>query len=203
MRADNVDERELIAMHAGRYSFAAIRHLVPKLLSNGRWHHVVESAEPGFRGQAGGRARGRLADAARRDWSWGKPASDDAARTGTGDWTANVEVLAESKAWHTGADVALALDPAASSFARQSEYVFEKSNGQRTARDGLLALQGMVDVYPIVSVEDGFAENDWDGFRAQTPLLGDRIQIVGDDLYVTNPRFIRCPTASGWRNTID
>jgi enolase len=91
-----------------------------------------------------------------------------------------------------GGDVALALDPAASSFARQGEYVFEKSNGQRTSRDGLLALyQRMVDVYPIVSIEDGFAEDDWDGFRAQTALLGDRIQIVGDDLYVTNPRFIR------------
>jgi enolase len=91
-----------------------------------------------------------------------------------------------------GDDVALALDPAASSFARQGEYVFEKSKGQRTSRDGLLALyQRMVDIYPIVSIEDGFAEDDWDGFRAQTALVGDRIQIVGDDLYVTNPRFIR------------
>jgi enolase len=91
-----------------------------------------------------------------------------------------------------GSDLALALDPAASSFARQGEYVFEKANGQRTSRDGLLALyQRLVDVYPIVSIEDGFAENDWDGFRAQTARLGDRIQIVGDDLYVTNPRFIR------------
>jgi enolase len=91
-----------------------------------------------------------------------------------------------------GGDVALALDPAASSFARQGEYVFEKSNGQRTSRDGLLALyQRLVDVYPIVLIEDGFAENDWDGFQAQTARLGDRIQIVGDDLYVTNPRFIR------------
>jgi enolase len=91
-----------------------------------------------------------------------------------------------------GADVALALDPAASSFARQGDYVFEKSNGQRTSRDGLLEIyQHMVDAYPVVSIEDGFAENDWDGFRAQTARLGDRIQIVGDDLYVTNPRFIR------------
>jgi enolase len=91
-----------------------------------------------------------------------------------------------------GSDVALALDPAASSFAKQGEYVFEKSDGQKTSRDGMLALyQRMVDAYPIVSIEDGFAENDWDGFRAQTARLGDRIQIVGDDIYVTNPRFIR------------
>jgi enolase len=90
-----------------------------------------------------------------------------------------------------GGDVALALDPAASSFARQGEYVFEKSNGQRTSRDGLLALCQRLGVYPIVLIEDGFAENDWDGLWAQTVRLGDRIQIVNDDLYVTNPRFIR------------
>jgi enolase len=91
-----------------------------------------------------------------------------------------------------GGDVALALDPAASSFAKQGHYVFAKSDGRTMSREELLALyQRMVDVYPIVSIEDGFAEDDWDGFRAQTAVLGDRIQIVGDDLYVTNPRFIR------------
>jgi len=91
-----------------------------------------------------------------------------------------------------GDDVALALDPAASSFASDGRYVFDKSGGRVVSREDLLALYDrMADTYPIVSIEDGFAEDDWEGFRAQTAALGDRIQIVGDDLYVTNPRFIR------------
>jgi enolase len=91
-----------------------------------------------------------------------------------------------------GSDVALALDPAASSFARRGQYLFEKSDGRLLSREELLSLyRRLVDVYPIISIEDGFAEDDWEGFRAHTAMLGDRIQIVGDDLYVTNPRFIR------------
>lgn len=91
-----------------------------------------------------------------------------------------------------GADVALALDPAASSFAADGRYVFDKSDGRVVSREDLLVLyERMVDTYPIASIEDGFAEDDWEGFRAQTAMLGNRIQIVGDDLYVTNPRFIR------------
>lgn len=91
-----------------------------------------------------------------------------------------------------GIDVALALDPAASSFAVGGRYVFDKSGGRIVSREELLSLYGrLVDIYPIVSIEDGFAEDDWEGFRAQTAMLGDRIQIVGDDLYVTNPRFIQ------------
>jgi enolase len=91
-----------------------------------------------------------------------------------------------------GVDVALALDPAASSFARDGRYIFDKSDGRAVSRQELLALYGrLIDAYPIVSIEDGFGEDDWEGFRAQTAMLGDRIQIVGDDLYVTNPRFIR------------
>jgi enolase len=90
-----------------------------------------------------------------------------------------------------GHDVALALDPAASSFAQDGKYAF-KNGGGILARDELLSLyQHLVDAYPIVSIEDGFDEDDWDGFRAQTAHYGDRLQIVGDDLYVTNTRFIR------------
>jgi enolase len=51
--------------------------------------------------------------------------------------------------------------------------------------------EGLIDAYPIVSIEDGFGEDDGDGFRAQTTRCGDRLQIVGDDLYMTNARFIR------------
>jgi enolase len=68
----------------------------------------------------------------------------------------------------------------------------EKSGSGPITREDLFALYArLVDAYPIVSIEDGFAEDDWDGFRALTASLGDRVQIVGDDLYVTNPTLIR------------
>jgi enolase len=91
-----------------------------------------------------------------------------------------------------GDDVAMALDPAASSFSKEGRYILERSNGKIISREALHELyRRLVDTYPIISIEDGFAEEDWEGFRAHTARLGDRIQIVGDDLYVTNPRFIR------------
>jgi enolase len=91
-----------------------------------------------------------------------------------------------------GPDVAIALDPAASSFWKNEQYVFEKSGGEVIPRQELLELyRRLTEAYPIVSIEDGFAEEDWDGFRLQTAAQGDRIQIVGDDLYVTNARLIK------------
>jgi enolase len=91
-----------------------------------------------------------------------------------------------------GVDIALALDPAATSFWRDGQYILEKSDASALSSAELLEkYAGLVDAYPIVSIEDGFAEDDWDGFHAQTAMLGDRIQIVGDDVYVTNPTLIR------------
>jgi enolase len=94
--------------------------------------------------------------------------------------------------YRPGEDVAIALDPAASSFCKAGGYVLAKSGAGAVSRDDLLELYArMVRNYPIVSIEDGFAEDDLEGFRAHTAMLGDRTQIVGDDLYVTNPAFIR------------
>ena len=94
--------------------------------------------------------------------------------------------------YRPGEDVAIALDPAASSFCKDGKYVFEKSGAGAVSREELLDLYPrMVRTYPIVSIEDGFAEDDWEAFRAHNAMLGDRIQIVGDDLYVTNRAFIR------------
>ena len=90
-----------------------------------------------------------------------------------------------------GRDVGIALDPAASSFGAEGRYEFKRSGGGTLDRDALLALYGRwIDAWPIVSIEDGFAEDDCAGFVAQTTAQGARIQIVGDDLLVTNPRFI-------------
>ncbi|GGB30651.1 enolase [Sphingomonas metalli] len=98
----------------------------------------------------------------------------------------------ERAGYRPGVDIAIALDPAASSFAEGESYHLSRSRTRRLDRAALLALYGRwIDAYPIVSIEDGFGEEDWAGFIDQTADQGDRIQIVGDDLFVTNPRIIR------------
>jgi enolase len=90
-----------------------------------------------------------------------------------------------------GKDIALALDPAASSFFEDGVYNLGKSGqGSKTSSEMTAFYESWVEKYPIVSIEDGLAENDWNGFREHTAVLGSRIQIVGDDNYVTNTRFI-------------
>jgi enolase len=93
--------------------------------------------------------------------------------------------------YQPGKDLAIALDPAASSFYEDGVYNLRKSKqGQKTSAEMVNLYEAWVGKYPIVSIEDGLAENDWRGFRELTAALGDRIQIVGDDNYVTNTRFI-------------
>ncbi len=90
-----------------------------------------------------------------------------------------------------GKDVAIALDPAASSFYADGAYRLDKSGQGRKSNGELTALyKKWIETYPIVSLEDGLDENDWEGFRAHTAELGGLVQIVGDDIYVTNTRFI-------------
>jgi len=87
--------------------------------------------------------------------------------------------------------VALALDPAASSFFEKGSYHFSKSGqGKKTTQDMIGLYQSWIHRFPIVSIEDGLAEDDWAGFAELTKLVGERVQIVGDDLFVTNTRFI-------------
>ncbi|HOG28487.1 MAG TPA: phosphopyruvate hydratase [Vicinamibacterales bacterium] len=90
-----------------------------------------------------------------------------------------------------GQDVSIALDPAASSFFEDGAYNLAKSRqGRKTHAEMTAIYRDWIAKYPIVSIEDGLAENDWDGFKAHTAALGDRIQIVGDDLFVTNTAFV-------------
>ena len=98
----------------------------------------------------------------------------------------------ERAGFQPGRDIALALDPAASSFYEKGEYRLTRSRqGAKSAAQMIALYRDWVDRYPIVSIEDGLAENDWEGFARMTAELGGRIQIVGDDILVTNPRFIR------------
>lgn len=98
----------------------------------------------------------------------------------------------EAAGYRPGIDLAIALDPAASSFAKDGGYDLSRSGTGQLDRAGLLALYGRwIETWPIVSIEDGFGEEDWQGFINQTATQGSRIQIVGDDLLVTNPRIIQ------------
>ncbi|MDF0490536.1 phosphopyruvate hydratase [Sphingomonas sp. H39-1-10] len=97
----------------------------------------------------------------------------------------------EEAGYKPGVDVAIALDPAASSFGSNGSYYVGR-NGGRIDRAGLLELYGRwIETYPIVSIEDGFAEDDWQGFVDQNAAQGGQIQVMGDDITVTNPRFIQ------------
>ena len=91
--------------------------------------------------------------------------------------------------YRPGSDVALALDPAASEFFENGKYVFKKSDQSVHSAEQMVDFwSGWARQYPIVSIEDGLAEDDWDGWRMLTEALGSGVQLVGDDLFVTNTR---------------
>jgi enolase len=96
-------------------------------------------------------------------------------------------VAVKEAGYTAGEDVVFALDAAASELFHDGRYVFKKSGGSsRTAEEMIELYRSWVDKYPIVSIEDGLAEDDWEGWVKLTEALGDRIQIVGDDIFVTN-----------------
>jgi enolase len=105
-----------------------------------------------------------------------------------------VELILEAielAGYQAGEEIAIALDPAASEFYNKEtgRYVFKKSDkSEKTSAEMVDYWAGWAAQYPIVSIEDGLAEDDWDGWKLLTEKLGDRIQLVGDDLFVTNTR---------------
>ena len=109
----------------------------------------------------------------------------------------------ERAGYQPGRQIALALDPAASEFYDNGEYVFRKSDGRRRSSAAMVEFyRDWVDRYPIVSIEDGLAEDDWDGWAMLTKTLGKRVQLVGDDLFVTNPQRLARGIADGIGNSI-
>jgi len=93
----------------------------------------------------------------------------------------------EAAGYRVGKDIAFALDCAASELYKDGKYTFKKSKGGTFDAEGMIDLYTRwIDQYPIVSIEDGLAEDDWDGWAKLTAALGDRVQLVGDDLFVTN-----------------
>jgi enolase len=98
----------------------------------------------------------------------------------------------EKSGYRAGDNIMLALDPAASEFYKDDSYVFKKSDNRKLSSDEMAAYwTDWASKYPIISIEDGMAENDWDGWKNLTQSIGDRVQLVGDDLFVTNTKFLR------------
>ena len=122
---------------------------------------------------------------------------------------ANVEavevILAaiERAGYKPGHDIVLALDPAASEFFEDGAYVFKKSDQRRRSSAEMVAFyEDWVRQFPIWSIEDGLAENDWEGWKLLTERLGGRIQLVGDDIFVTNPKIISRAVKEGIANSV-
>lgn len=118
-----------------------------------------------------------------------------------------VEVILEAiekAGYSAGRDVYLALDPAGSEMFRDGYYVFWKSDPDtRRSSDDMVAFwRNWVDQYPIISIEDGMAEDDWDGWASLTDSIGDRVQLVGDDLFVTNTDRLQRGITEGCANSI-
>ncbi len=118
---------------------------------------------------------------------------------------AALQLLVEAidKAGYTpGTDIALALDCAATEFQRDGGYRLESENRSLTAKEFADVLATWCDKYPIISIEDGMAEDDWDGWKYLTDRLGKRVQLVGDDIFVTNTKILKEGIAKGVANSI-
>ena len=101
-----------------------------------------------------------------------------------------------------GDDMAIALDCAATEFFRDGKYVYDGEGKTRGAKEQAAYLAKLCADYPIISVEDGMSEDDWDGWKALTELAGDKVQLVGDDLFVTNSARLRDGIRMGVANSI-
>jgi enolase len=104
--------------------------------------------------------------------------------------------------YQPGSDIALALDCAASEFYRDGMYRLESENRSLTSQALTDLLADWCDRYPIISIEDGMAEDDWDGWKLLTDRLGDDVQLVGDDVFVTNTKILKEGIAQGIANSI-
>ncbi len=124
---------------------------------------------------------------------------------GADDALAVIAQAVEKAGYKLGEDIAIALDVAASEFfdKKKNAYVFKKSDGSVKSAEELVAYYaGLQKKYPIISIEDGCAENDWDGWKIITDQLGKKTQLVGDDLFVTNVDFLSKGIKLGVANSI-
>jgi enolase len=117
----------------------------------------------------------------------------------------SIALAVKNAGYKLGSDIWIALDPAASEFyaAEKKRYVFKKSDGRELTGDQMVDYYAkLVAKYPIISIEDGCAENDWDTWKKLTDKIGKKIQLVGDDVFVTNTEFLAKGIATGTANSI-
>ena len=128
------------------------------------------------------------------------------ALNGTEDALNSILEAIRAAGYEPGKDVTIALDCASSEFFKEGVYdytKFEGANGaKRTPEEQVAYLKGLTEQFPIDSIEDGMAENDWEGWRKLTEAIGSKCQLVGDDLFVTNVDFLRKGIAEGCANSI-
>jgi len=118
---------------------------------------------------------------------------------------AAIEVILEAIAnagYEAGKDIMLAMDTASSEFYKDGHYVLASENRTLSSAEMVDLFASWVDKYPIISIEDGMDENDWDGWELLTQRIGDRVQLVGDDLFVTNTTILEQGIAKGVANSI-
>jgi len=108
----------------------------------------------------------------------------------------------EAAGYTPGEDIALALDPAASEFYKDGKYVLKSENKSLSSEEMIDYYENLIEQYPIISIEDGLAEQDWDGWEEMTGRLEEAIQIVGDDIFVTNPKIFAEGIERGIANAI-
>ena len=125
------------------------------------------------------------------------------------DLASNEEVIKviieaiEKAGYEPGKEISVALDPAASSFYKKGKYILQsEKHPQKTAREMVNFYEGWVKKYPVISIEDGLAEDDWPGWKLLTEKLGNKIQLVGDDLFVTNAKRLSQGITRGVANSI-
>ena len=178
---NNVDLQEFMVMPAGFTSFSdslragvEIFHSLKKVLS-GKGYNTAVGDEGGFAPNL--------------------KSNDEA-----------VEVILEAidkAGYKAGKQIFIALDPASSEFFSDGKYVFGKSDKSSKTPDQMVAFyENWVKQYPIISIEDGMAEGDWDGWKTLTDRLGKKIQLVGDDIFVTNTEFLKKGIDMGVANSI-
>ena len=125
---------------------------------------------------------------------------------GTEDAIESILKAIEAAGYVPGKDVMIGMDCASSEFYKDGIYDYTKFEGEKGAKrssaEQVEYLKGLVEKYPIDSIEDGMAENDWDGWKALTDAIGDKCQLVGDDLFVTNVEFLKKGIEMGCGNSI-
>ena len=108
----------------------------------------------------------------------------------------------EKAGYKPGKDISIVLDPAASEFYQDGKYVLKADNSRLSSEGMVKFYDNFISKYPIISIEDGLAENDWDGWKVLTKELGKKIQLTGDDIFVTNPKILSEGVKQGIANSV-